>query len=918
MSNIFISYSHKDEDWKDKLVTHLKVLEMEDYYTLWDDRKIKVGNDWFLEVEKELNDAQIVIMLITANFLISNFIRKEEVHRILKRRQKEGVRVIPIIVKPCAWKSVQWLASIQVTPKDGKPLSTEKEYEIDEELANLAESIASIVKRKGITEPKSRFIPLPPEQISTFNLPTTGEQLFGREERLKELDEAWVDEHIHVVAMTAWGGVGKTSLVNHWLNKMGKDNYRGAKRVYGWSFYSQGAEEGKQASADEFMQETLKWFGDEDPTGGSAVEKGRRLAHMVRKERTLLILDGMEPLQYPPGEVHGLDGKLKDQGMRAFLRELASGHPGLCIITSREKVTDLADKMKYTVKEMELEHLSDDAGSQLLKSLGVTGSHKEIVQAVKEYDGHALALTLLGQYIKSVYKGDIRKRDKIPKLTKERTQGCHACRVMEAYERWLGDSPEKNILYIMGLFDRPVEKGAIDALKAEPPIFGVTGKLQKLTEEDLEYALINLRTANLLAKENLQNPGALDCHPLIREYFGQKFQEQNPNSWKEAHKRLYHYYKNLPEKELPDTLLELEPLFAAVSHGCRAGFYQEVLHNVYWERISRREEYYCTNKLGSFGADLMALSHFFKVPWNKPIDGLTEYDRAAVLSLAAFRLRALGRLQEAIDPLQMGLESQAIRKDWKNAAKVAGNLSELMLILGQVSQAVNYARQSVTYADRSREWEQKVSKRATLANALHQSGQIKEAEKWFHEAESIQKDWQPQYPFLYSLKGSRYCDLLLAKGKYWEVTHQAKKALEIAKRNGWLLAIALDKLKLGQAWEIKAQAKKTSNFRRAMDLLTQAVEGLREAGTLHELPPALFVRAECYRRQKQFSNAWDDLKEAEEIATLGSMKLYLVDYHLEAGRLCKDEGKVDEAKYHFETAARMIKETGYHRRDGEV
>ncbi len=82
MSNIFISYSHKDEEWKDKLVTHLRVLEIEGSCTLWDDRKIKVGNDWFPEIEKALNEAQIVIMLITANFLTSNFIRKEEVPRI--------------------------------------------------------------------------------------------------------------------------------------------------------------------------------------------------------------------------------------------------------------------------------------------------------------------------------------------------------------------------------------------------------------------------------------------------------------------------------------------------------------------------------------------------------------------------------------------------------------------------------------------------------------------------------------------------------------------------------------------------------------------------------------------------------------------------------------------------------------------
>jgi len=77
----------------------------------------------------------------------------------------------------------------------------------------------------------------------------------------------------------------------------------------------------------------------------------------------------------------------------------------------------------------------------------------------------------------------------------------------------------------------------------------------------------------------------------------------------------------------------------------------------------------------------------------------------------------------------------------------------------------------------------------------------------------------------------------------------------------------------------------------------------------------LFV---SFTLQKQFSKAWDDLNEALEIVELGSMKLHLVDYHLEAGRLCEDEGKHDQAKTHFETAAKMIEETGYHRRDKEV
>jgi hypothetical protein len=76
--------------------------------------------------------------------------------------------------------------------------------------------------------------------------------------------------------------------------------------------------------------------------------------------------------------------------------------------------------------------------------------------------------------------------------------------------------------------------------------------------------------------------------------------------------------------------------------------------------------------------------------------------------------------------------------------------------------------------------------------------------------------------------------------------------------------------------------------------------------------------AAFYRNQEEFSQAWQDLNEVLEIAELGSMKLFLADYHLEAGRLCLAEKKKTEAKNHFNTAKEMIDKMGYHRRDKEV
>jgi tetratricopeptide (TPR) repeat protein len=903
MAKVFISYSHQDREWVENwLMPRLEEAGLE---VCIDFRDFEVGIPSLVNMERAVDTCNKTLLILTTKWIESQWTNFEAL--MIQAEDPAGLkgRILPLMLEKCEPpKRLSIFTYADFTDKN------KWDIELDR-----------LLKQMGATGPVRKTNKDSGKQkISLSKLPTTGTDFFGRKKQLKELDQAWEDAHTHIVTLIAWGGVGKSALVNRWLNMMQGSNYCNARNVYGWSFYSQGAEEGKHASADEFMQEILTWFGDPDPGEGSAMEKGRRLANLVRQEPALLIMDGLEPLQYPPGEVHGFDGGLKDQGLKTFLKELAGGgeQQGLCVITSREPVTDLGHKQGFTVKEMELERLSTETGNQLLKKLGVNGAQKEINKAVEEYDGHALALTLLGKYIKKVHDGDIRKRDRIPELTKERSQGRHARRVMAAYERWLGESPELNILRMMGLFDRPVKMGAVDALKAEPAIPGVTDKLREIAEDDWQFALDNLRTASLLAKKDPQKPDVLDCHPLIREHFGEKLRNENPEGWKAAHKRLYHYYKDLPEKELPDTLEEMEPLFAAVAHGCSAGLHQEALDDVYWERILRRDDFFCTSKLGAFGADLAALANFFEKPWTHPAAALTDEDKALILGLASFRLRFLGRLQEAINPMEMALEKNISQENWKEASKSTGNLSELMLALGKVDVAVSFAQQSVTNADRSWDLDEKVMFRSTLANAFHQSGNLKEAEKWFRESEALQKKREPECTFLYSARGYQYCDLLLSQGKYREVMERAQFAIEISKKNKHLLSIALDNLSIGRAWMMKALEEDSSDLNRALDYFNLAVTGLREASAHEFLVICLLIRAECYRHMKEFSRARADLNEAEEIAELGGMKLYLCDVHLEAGRLSEAEGKTEEAEEHFRVAKEMIEETGYFRRKNEV
>lgn len=141
---VFVSYSHKDEDWKDRLVAHLNVLEREGALDVWNDQRIGAGDDWRPEIEEAIAHATIAILIISKDFLISKFIREQELTRILSRRSRRELRVIPVIAEPCAWQAVEALQGIQAWPPHGRPLSAGSEHQINADLSALALEIGEV------------------------------------------------------------------------------------------------------------------------------------------------------------------------------------------------------------------------------------------------------------------------------------------------------------------------------------------------------------------------------------------------------------------------------------------------------------------------------------------------------------------------------------------------------------------------------------------------------------------------------------------------------------------------------------------------------------------------------------------------------------------------------------------------------
>jgi predicted acylesterase/phospholipase RssA len=398
----------------------------------------------------------------------------------------------------------------------------------------------TVVNAQNVSE---RLVGLMPEHPSTREPLVDFEafrryvpaKLIGRDDQIDALSSAWVQaqedepDRPLVVAITGMGGAGKSSLVAKWAASLGDKGWPGCDAVLAWSFYSQGTREVASVSAERFLKYALAFFRDPKMAGSSAnaAVKGERLAELIGQHRTLLILDGLEPLQYPP--TVPMAGQLRDTGLSALLLGLAKKNRGLCLVTTRIAVHDLNAFLGDTVREHPLGGLPADAGATLLQKLGVEGDIELMKKLVVDVRGHALTLTLLGSFLKRAYGGNIAKRDQVKLEKADATvQGGHAFRAMEAYEQWLlqgGDEGRREvaILRLMGLFDRPADAVSIQKLRSAI-VRDFNEPLVGLSDEDLSLSLFTLEEAHLLTVDRQESgePKSIDAHPLLREYFAGK------------------------------------------------------------------------------------------------------------------------------------------------------------------------------------------------------------------------------------------------------------------------------------------------------------------------------------------------------------------------------------------------------------
>ena len=157
MSHIFFSYSHADEDLRNELAKHLSILQREGVITTWHDRRIDPGENLPGQIDDELNRADVVLLLVSADFLASDYCYDVEMKRAMERHEQDTVRVVPVILRPCDWQSAPF-GSLMAVPTDGKPVT--KHATLDDGFLEVTRAIRRIA---GPVQPRETpALPLDP------------------------------------------------------------------------------------------------------------------------------------------------------------------------------------------------------------------------------------------------------------------------------------------------------------------------------------------------------------------------------------------------------------------------------------------------------------------------------------------------------------------------------------------------------------------------------------------------------------------------------------------------------------------------------------------------------------------------------------------------------------------------------------
>jgi len=230
--NVFLSYSQQDEKLKDQLVHHLSILKRQGYIDVWHDGQIIAGEKWDDKIKSELERSDIVLLLISKDFLASRYINENEMKWVLELHRKGKIDVVPIILGECDWKSEESIASFQVLPERGKPIVSKHWYSKDEAFTNVVQGLKKVIKVRRELKEVKEFEEIGEGKIEINRVgkiqfpggPLNPDVVnYVKRAADKQLDALLDSTYAPMFLIVGSIQCGKTSLVNRFLDKAEKE-----------------------------------------------------------------------------------------------------------------------------------------------------------------------------------------------------------------------------------------------------------------------------------------------------------------------------------------------------------------------------------------------------------------------------------------------------------------------------------------------------------------------------------------------------------------------------------------------------------------------------------------------------------------------------------------------------------------------
>lgn len=356
-ARVFVSHAHADERFVKKLHEHLEGLKKLGLISIWNDREIRAGSEWVSEIAARLDQADLILLLISPAFIASDYCYGLEMKRALERHEAGAARVIPIILRPTNWTSLPF-SSLQALPENGRPVSTWRSQ--DDAFRSISEGIREVISTAQLT----------PQRPQVWNVPSfEADRFVGREKEIAELRKVLLSSPVNTAGSTVLlagiGGVGKTQLALHYAHR-----YASEYSVVWWINAHD-----ESSLVDGLAQLALK-VGAGNRTAGDSRELARSAKRWLEQAvRWLLVLDDAQ----------------RSEGSDAYIPR---DHRGHIILTSRFREWIGGSSV------INLMALSRQESIQLLLDKANSSDFAGASRVVEKVGDLPLLLSLCGSYVR--------------------------------------------------------------------------------------------------------------------------------------------------------------------------------------------------------------------------------------------------------------------------------------------------------------------------------------------------------------------------------------------------------------------------------------------------------------------------------------------------------------------------------------